>query len=29
MSRNVIFNEAVMFTDSQTSADSDVSNDDQ
>jgi hypothetical protein len=25
MSRNVIFNEVVMFTDSQTSADSDVS----
>jgi hypothetical protein len=29
MSRNVVFNEAVMFTDSQTSADSDVSDDEQ
>jgi hypothetical protein len=29
MSRNVVFNEAVMFTDSQTSADSDVFDDEQ
>jgi hypothetical protein len=29
MSKNVVFNEAVMFTDSQTSANSDVSDDEQ
>jgi hypothetical protein len=29
MSRNIVFNEVVMLTDSQTSDDSDVSNDEQ